>query len=314
VATNPLSELPDERWRPVLGFEDSHEVSDQGNVRSIPRTVLCANGKTMKLAGKVLTQHSQTRGTTYWTVHLQTRERDRNAFVQVLVLEAFVGPRPEGKLASHKNGDGLDNRLSNLKWGTQSAVARGQHSNGRRESRPNRSVRSESYTLPGERWAVIPGTNGRYEASDQGRIRSTPYEGRGPYPAGKVLAQHEQNGMHYVVRLKINGRYVTSQVQTLVLEAFVEPRPKGKAACHLNDDGFDNRLSNLKWDTQSAIVLQSFATGGRRNVTHCPHGHEYTPDNIIWRKHVTKDGLTRQHRACRECINERFRKYRERNR
>jgi hypothetical protein len=302
-----------ERWRPVRGFEESHEVSDQGRVRSIPRTILRSDGKTMKVSGKVLTQHLQTRGTTYRTVHLQTRECDRNALVQVLVLEAFIGPRPEGMLTLHKNGDSLDNMLSNLKWDTQSAVMRQQYSSGRRKSRPDRSVRSESYTLPGERWAVIPGTNGRYEASDRGRIRSTPYEGRGPYPAGKVLAQHEQNGTHYVVRLKINGRYVTSQVQTLVLEAFVGQRPKGMAACHLNDHGFDNRLSNLKWDTQSAIVLQSFTTGGRRKVTHCPHGHEYTPDNIIWQKHVTKDGLNRQHRACRKCSNERFRKYRERN-
>jgi HNH endonuclease len=123
-----------------------------------------------------------------------------------------------------------------------------------------------------------------------------------------------ENGTHFVVRVKINARYVTSQVQTLVLEAFVGPQPKGMAVRHLNDNGFDNRLSNLKWDTQSAIVLQSFATGGRRNVTHCPQGHEYTPDNIIWQKHVTKDGLKRQHRVCRECRNESIRKYRERNR
>ena len=224
----------------------------------------------MKLAGKVLTQHLQTRGTTYWTVHLQTRERDRNALVQVLVLEAFVRPRPEGMRACHKNDDSLDNRLSNLKWDTQSANVRQQYGSGRRKSRRKRIGRSESYTLRGERWAVIPGTNGRYEASDQGRIRSTPRQGRGPYTAGKVLAQHEQNGKYYVVGLMINGRRITPQVQMLVLETFVGPRLKGMVACHLNDNGFDNRLSNLKWDTQSANVLQSFATGGRRKVTHCP--------------------------------------------
>ena len=210
---------------------------------------------------------------------------------------------PKACLRCHKNRDSLDNRLSNLKSDTQSAVVRQQYSSGRRMSRPQRVGRSESYTMRGERWAVIPKTKGRYEASDRGRVRSTPHEGRVPYK-GKVLTQYGQNGTHYVVRLKINGRYVTPQVQTLVLEAFFEPRPNRKAARHLNDNGFDNRLSNLKWDTQSAIVLQSFATGGRREVTHCPHRHEYTPDNIIWQKHVTKDGLNRQHRVCRECRNE----------
>jgi hypothetical protein len=224
-------------------------------------------------------------------------------------LEAFVRPRPEGRLACHKNDDSLDNRLSNLKWDTQSANVRQQYSNGHRKSRLNRILRSESYTLPGERWAVIPRTNGRYEASDLGRIRSTPSEGRGPYPAGKVLAQHKLNEKYYVVGLRIDGRTITPQVQTLVLEAFVAPPRKGMVACHVNDNGLDNRLSNLKWDTQSANVLQSFATGGRRKVTHCPQGHEYTPDNIISQKHVTKDGLVRQHRVCRKCYNERIRRY-----
>ena len=34
------------------------------------------------------------------------------------VLEAFVGPAPEGNVARHLNGDKLDNRLRNLCWGT----------------------------------------------------------------------------------------------------------------------------------------------------------------------------------------------------
>lgn len=35
-----------------------------------------------------------------------------------LVLEAFVGSRPEGHVARHLNGKKQDNRLKNLKWGT----------------------------------------------------------------------------------------------------------------------------------------------------------------------------------------------------
>jgi hypothetical protein len=37
------------------------------------------------------------------------------------VLEAFVGPCPEGMQACHNNGNRLDNRLENLRWDTPSA-------------------------------------------------------------------------------------------------------------------------------------------------------------------------------------------------
>jgi hypothetical protein len=39
--------------------------------------------------------------------------------VQCLVLEAFIGPRPDGYEARHLNGNGEDNHVSNLAWGTR---------------------------------------------------------------------------------------------------------------------------------------------------------------------------------------------------
>jgi len=39
--------------------------------------------------------------------------------VAPLILEAHVGPRPSGAVCRHLNGDDTDNRLVNLRWGTQ---------------------------------------------------------------------------------------------------------------------------------------------------------------------------------------------------
>ncbi len=47
----------------------------------------------------------------------------RTCKVHHLVLEAFVGPRPEGMECRHLNGDPFDNRPENLAWGTRSENA-----------------------------------------------------------------------------------------------------------------------------------------------------------------------------------------------
>lgn len=56
----------------------------------------------------------------------------KDAKVHILVLEAFVGPRPDGMQGLHKSDNARNNRLSNLYWGTPSqnavdAVNNGDH-------------------------------------------------------------------------------------------------------------------------------------------------------------------------------------------
>jgi hypothetical protein len=43
---------------------------------------------------------------------------EKQCKVHHLVLDAFIGPRPSGYQANHKNGDTSNNRLSNLEWVT----------------------------------------------------------------------------------------------------------------------------------------------------------------------------------------------------
>ena len=46
------------------------------------------------------------------------RRGDRSRYIHDLVLETFIGPRPDGHQASHLNGQRDDNRLENLAWET----------------------------------------------------------------------------------------------------------------------------------------------------------------------------------------------------
>lgn len=54
-----------------------------------------------------------------------------------LVLEAFVGPCPEGMVCRHKNGNSKDNRLSNLAWGTYEENEKDKHTHGTRHTGEN---------------------------------------------------------------------------------------------------------------------------------------------------------------------------------
>jgi hypothetical protein len=56
-------------------------------------------------------------------------------------------------------------------------------------------------------------------------------------------------GKRWMVCLYARGRCKQACVHSLVLLAFVGPRPDGMEACHNDGDRDNNRLSNLRWDT-----------------------------------------------------------------
>ena len=147
-----------------------------------------------------------------------------------------------------------------------------------------------------ETWIPIPGYEGLYDVSDLGRVRSLDrLDARGHARREMVLKPRTSNKRHYVVLYTNGVRRRNSKVHRLVLEAFMGPCPDGLEGCHLNDDPTDNRLENLRWDTQSANMLDSVRNGTHHNAnrTHCPQGHEYTSAN-------TYVGRPNR-RFCREC-------------
>lgn len=60
-----------------------------------------------------------------------------------------------------------------------------------------------------------------------------------------------------------DGKIRSYPVHIIVLLVFVGPRPEGMNGCHNNDNPFDNRLSNLRWDTVSANRKDAYRNGGR---------------------------------------------------
>lgn len=112
-----------EQWRPVLGFEGYYEVSDHGRVRSLAREVRAGYGRTRWMPGQML--HPCVHNPYgHVLVILSAAGQRKTRTVHRLVLEAFVGPRPDGLEACHGPGGGGDNHLTNLRWDTHSANVR----------------------------------------------------------------------------------------------------------------------------------------------------------------------------------------------
>ena len=55
----------------------------------------------------------------YKKVCLKTENGIKNKLVHRLIMEAWVGPCPEGCVTNHKNGNKTDNRVENLEYCTQ---------------------------------------------------------------------------------------------------------------------------------------------------------------------------------------------------
>lgn len=137
----------DETWSPVPDYE-FYEVSDQGRVRSLDRTVPSRWGTPKRTRGRVLRQSSQGR---YLVVTLYRDGEPKTALVHRLVLLAFVGPCPDGQEGLHANDIGTDNRLANLRWGTpgenaQDCLKNGNHWRGNATHCPNGHERTTENT------------------------------------------------------------------------------------------------------------------------------------------------------------------------
>lgn len=105
-----------ERWLPVPGYRLYH-VSDLGRVRSFH------GGKGGGKRGGLLNPSPRSTGIDYLCVALYEDGKRSYRLVHQLVMEAFVGPRPEGLEVCHGPGGHYDNRLVNLSYASSAKNA-----------------------------------------------------------------------------------------------------------------------------------------------------------------------------------------------
>lgn len=119
-----------------------------------------------------------------------------------------------------------------------------------------------------EVWKNIPGYEGRYQVSKQGRVRSVDHyvrcgkNGAGTrLVKGRVLRPGVCLSGHVSVAL---GKGNSKMVHALVLLAFKGAPPKGYECGHRNGVPADNRLSNLRYITRAENIRDVVRHGNRK--------------------------------------------------
>lgn len=125
---------PTVEYRDISGYP-GYRVGDDGSVWSClvvrrigePR-VISSNWKRLT-PGIPRERRGDRRCYPYVNLHGGGRQVSRK--VHTLVLETFVGPRPDGLECRHLDGDPLNNHLTNLQWGTTAENAEDRTRHGR---------------------------------------------------------------------------------------------------------------------------------------------------------------------------------------
>lgn len=116
-----LNALPDEEWRPVVGFDALYEVSNLGRVKSLSRVVTVGTSARRRahercIRARIIRSRRNPRG--YHTCVLTRDAAVTTHYVHTLVAQAFIG-ESNGLTVNHRDQNKSNNTVDNLEYMTR---------------------------------------------------------------------------------------------------------------------------------------------------------------------------------------------------
>lgn len=119
-------------YKPIAGHP-GYRVGDDGSVQTAWYRIGLGNGGGCRFAIGNLWKRLAPNPSTHGYLGVLLKPGPRRHSIHKLVLEAFVGPRPEGMEACHKDGNRTNNALSNLRWATHKENEKDKEQHGTRQ-------------------------------------------------------------------------------------------------------------------------------------------------------------------------------------
>lgn len=151
-----------------------------------------------------------------------------------------------------------------------------------------------------EIWKDIPGYEGRYRVSDQGRVRGV---------TGRLLVGQAVNSGYRVVHLFSGGRHtrVVALVHRLVAQSFVENPNGAEYVNHLDGRKLNNCSVNLAWCTNSENMIHARDSGLWAPFRHGVVGVHMQTKEVVYFKsqrdaEIALSGTGKQSSAVNHCL------------
>ena len=212
------NDLDGEIWKDIDGYDGKYQVSDMGRVRNAVE----GNLLKIRLNGKSTT-----------VVDIRYGNKQKQYVVKKLVLKYFMDNHQDDNklIIIHKDGNIFNNKLENLKQVTEKEIL---------DIKINKFKNKNIEIIDDEIWKDIDGYDGKYQVSDQGRVRNA--------TDGKLFGCKKFNKYGFVViGLFKNGRSDKYQLHRLVAKYFLPNHDKKELLMHIDGNKLNNKVENLKW-------------------------------------------------------------------